>query len=49
MFELGPDVPVKQTADRARTLGEMFWLRCARSSGNPALHHKPRSEWETLS
>ena len=53
MFELGPDVPVRPTADRARTLGEMFWLRCASSSGNAALHHKPlhhgpQGAWETI-
>lgn len=49
MFELGPDAPVSQTADRARTLGEMFWLRYARSSSNAALYFRSGSEWRSLS
>src|SRR5688572_23216965 len=48
MFELGPDVVIRPTAPAARTIGEMFWLRCARSASLPALHHKPGSEWQTL-
>lgn len=45
MFELGPDLPVRTTSASARTLGEMFWLRCARSSSRPALYHRPRDRW----
>jgi long-chain acyl-CoA synthetase len=48
MFELGPDVPVRTVADRARTLGEMFYLRYARSAANPALFHKPHGEWVVI-
>ncbi|MDQ3035792.1 MAG: long-chain fatty acid--CoA ligase [Myxococcota bacterium] len=48
MFELGPDLPVRPTAEAARTLGDMFWLRCARSASNPALFHKPAGEWLTI-
>ena len=48
MFELGPDVVIRPTAPAARTIGEMFWLRCARSASLPALHHKPGSEWQTI-
>ncbi len=45
MFELGPDVPTTCTADHARTLGDMFFLRRARSASLPALHHRPAKEW----
>lgn len=49
MLDLGPGLPVQPTARRARTLGEMFWLRAARSATRPALHHKVDGRWETLS
>ena len=49
MFDLGPALPVRNTSTRARTVGEMFWLRAARSATAPALHHKVRGRWETLS
>lgn len=48
MFELGPDLPVQTTAGSAKTLGEMFFLRCARSHGNAALHHKEGGAWRTI-
>jgi long-chain acyl-CoA synthetase len=44
MFELGPDVPCRTTSSAARTVGEMFWLRAARSASRPALYHKPHPE-----
>jgi long-chain acyl-CoA synthetase len=49
MFEQGPAIPTRPTAPSARTVGEMFWLRAARSATRPALHHKPDGRWETLS
>lgn len=48
MFELGPEIPTQPTSPRARTVGEMFWLRAARSATRAALHHKPSGPWETL-
>lgn len=48
MFELGPDLPVRLTANASRTLGEMFWLRASRSASNPALIHKPDGQWRTI-
>jgi len=45
MFELGPHVPTTCTADNARTVGEMFFLRRARSASRPALHHRPADVW----
>lgn len=45
MFELGPDVPTTCTADNARTVGEMFFLRRARSASRPALYHRPADTW----
>lgn len=48
MFELGPPLPTQPTAHKARTVGEMFWLRVARSATRPALYYKERGRWETL-
>jgi long-chain acyl-CoA synthetase len=48
MFELGPDLPVRDVASSARTIGDMFSLRCARSASNPALHYKEGGAWRTL-
>ena len=48
MFERGPEIPVRPTAPKARTVGEMFWLRCARSATNAALYHKPGNAWEAI-
>jgi long-chain acyl-CoA synthetase len=45
MFELGPHVPTTCTADNARTVGEMFFLRRARSASRPALYHRPAETW----
>jgi len=45
MFELGPEIPTRPTAARARTVGEMFWLRAARSATLPALYHKEGGRW----
>jgi long-chain acyl-CoA synthetase len=45
MFELGPQVPATCTADNARTVGEMFFLRRARSASRPALYHRPADTW----
>ncbi|MCC6877295.1 MAG: AMP-binding protein, partial [Sandaracinaceae bacterium] len=48
MFELGPSVPVRHTAPAARTVGEMFWLRAARSASRPAFAHRPDAEWQVM-
>lgn len=48
MLEQGPALPTRPTAPSARTVGEMFWLRAARSATCPALVHRPRDAWETL-
>ena len=45
MFELGPNVPTTCTADNARTVGEMFFLRRARSASRVALYHRPADTW----
>ena len=45
MFELGPNVPTTCTADNARTVGEMFFLRRARSASRTALYHRPADTW----
>ena len=45
MFELGPHVPVTCTADNARTVGDMFFLRRARSASRNALYHRPGDTW----
>ncbi|MFO0685489.1 MAG: long-chain fatty acid--CoA ligase [Sandaracinus sp.] len=45
MFELGPNVPTTCTADHARTLGEMFFFRRARSASLPALYERPADTW----
>lgn len=49
MLDLGPNLPVQPTAPNARTLGEMFWLRAARSASRPAVVHKEEGAWRTLS
>lgn len=49
MLELGPKLPVQHTAPKARTLGEMFWLRAARTATRPALVHKEAGRWRALS
>ncbi len=46
MFELGPHIPTQPVAARARTLGEMFWLRAARSASRPALYEKVDGQWK---
>ncbi|AKF08585.1 AMP-dependent synthetase/ligase [Sandaracinus amylolyticus] len=48
MLELGPDLPARTTAPAARTLGEMFFLRCARSASLPALHRKREGAWDPI-
>jgi long-chain acyl-CoA synthetase len=48
MFELGPDAPVHTVSSSARTIGEMFLLRCARSASMPALFHKPGATWQPI-
>lgn len=48
MLELGPPLPVQHTAPHARTLGEMFWLRAARSATRPALVRKRAGRWQPL-
>jgi long-chain acyl-CoA synthetase len=45
MFDLGAPAPVVCTADHARTVGEMFYLRRARSASLPALYHRPGQDW----
>ncbi len=45
MFELGPSVRALTTADNARTVGEMFFLRRARSASSVALYHRPGETW----
>jgi long-chain acyl-CoA synthetase len=49
MLDLGPALPVAPTAHKARTLGEMFWLRAARSATRPALYSKIDGKWRSLS
>ncbi|MFK7991503.1 MAG: long-chain fatty acid--CoA ligase [Sandaracinaceae bacterium] len=49
MFDLGPPVQVRPTSSAARTVGEMFWLRAARSASSPAIHYKDGGAWKTLS
>ena len=49
MLDLGPSLPVQTTAPKARTLGEMFWLRAARSQTRPALFQKRDGSWQPLS
>ena len=48
MLQLGPAVPVRTTAPSARTLGEMFYLRCARSGTRPALYSKQGGDWSAI-
>ncbi len=48
MLDLGPGLPVRLTASNARTVGDMFWLRAARSATRPALLHKVDGRWQTL-
>lgn len=49
MLDLGPPLPVTPTAHKARTLGEMFWLRAARSATRPALYFKSEGRWRSCS
>lgn len=49
MLDLGPGLPVTPTAPKARTLGDMFWLRAARSATRPALYFNEAGQWRTLS
>ena len=46
--EIGPHLHAQQTAPAARTVGEMFWLRAARSASNPALFHKEEGAWRKV-
>ena len=48
MIELGPHVPTRPTSANARTVGEMFWLRAARSATLPALVHKVDGAWTPI-
>lgn len=48
MFELGPNIPARPVAANARTVGEMFWLRAARSATRPALYHKVGGRWTPI-
>lgn len=45
MFELGPHIPTQAVAAQARTVGEMLWLRAARSATRPALYHREDGRW----
>lgn len=45
MFELGPNVRALTTAENARTVGDMFFLRRARSASSVALYHRPGETW----
>ncbi|HEY8431942.1 MAG TPA: long-chain fatty acid--CoA ligase [Sandaracinaceae bacterium] len=49
MLDLGPGLPVTPTASKARTLGEMFWLRAARTATRPALYYHDLGRWRVLS
>ncbi len=49
MLDLGPGLPVTPTAPKARTVGEMFWLRAARSASRPALYSNDAGQWRALS
>ena len=48
MFETGSTLPVTITAQNARTLGDMFRLRAARSASRQALYHRPGERWEAI-
>lgn len=48
MFELGPEIPVRTVAAQARTLGEMLYLRWARSATCPAMYHKADGRWRAI-
>jgi long-chain acyl-CoA synthetase len=48
IFEQGPHIPVTSTAHGARTIGEMFLRRTARSASRNALYHRPLERWEAI-
>ncbi len=48
IFEEGPAIPVTVAAHGARTIGEMFLSRTARSASRPALYHRPQERWEVI-
>lgn len=48
IFEEGPPIPVTVAAEGARTLGEMFLSRTARSASRHALYHRPQERWEAI-
>lgn len=48
MFDLGPKIPTQPVARHTRTVGEMFWLRAARSATRPALYHKVDGRWTPI-
>lgn len=48
IFEQGPQIPVTSTAHGARTIGEMFLRRTARSASRNALYHRPGERWEAI-
>ncbi|MCZ7678027.1 MAG: AMP-binding protein [Sandaracinaceae bacterium] len=49
MLDLGPGIPVTPTAPKARTVGEMFWLRAAPPAPAPALYFNDAGQWRALS
>jgi long-chain acyl-CoA synthetase len=48
IFEEGPPIPVTVAAQGARTVGEMFLSRTARSASRHALYHRPQERWEAI-
>ena len=48
IFEDGASIPVTMTARGARTVGDMFMLRVARSNEKAALYHRPDQAWEAI-
>ncbi len=49
MLRTGPHIPVSYTAKDARTVGDMFAIRAARSGPLPAMFEKNHNRWEPMS
>jgi len=45
MLETGPHVPCVYVANDATSVGDMFRLRCERSTSNPAIYEKRGGRW----
>src|SRR5262245_41805460 len=49
MIVPGPHVPVKHLASEARTLPDLFRLRCETSKGAPAIYERRDGVWTPMS